>query len=319
MLSPDFAAYLAAVDSPAPTLEAPLPDTSFTGVDTHGHVFTRELRMAEGRRYTPAYDAPISAYLAMLDGNSISHGVLVQPSFLGTDNSYLLKALRQAPERLRGVAVLLSSTSVSELAILNRLGVVGVRLNLIGLSDPALATAEEQAYLRRLASLGWLVELQLEAPRLPRIMPDLLRAGVRVLVDHFGRPDHSLGVNCPGFRYLLTLAGTRCVWVKLSGAYRNGTAKPVANVAASAALHLLDTYGSDRLVWGSDWPHTGYEQLGRPDTARRALDRWVPAENDRMAVLVDTPRVLFRFSTAIAEGPQQTTFQPVNLLGERDA
>lgn len=319
MLSPDFAARLAAVDSPALTLEAPLPDTGFTGVDTHGHVFTRELRMAEGRRYTPAYDAPISAYLAMLDGNGISHGVLVQPSFLGTDNSYLLKALRQAPGRLRGVAVLPSSTSAGELAILNRIGVVGVRLNLIGLPDPALADAEEQAYLRRLASFGWLVELQVEAPRLPGIMPALLRAGVRVLVDHFGRPDHALGVNCTGFRYLLTLGGTRCVWVKLSGAYRNGTAKPGRHVAASAALHLLDTYGSDRLVWGSDWPHTGYEQLGRPDAARRALDRWVPAVSDRTAVLVDTPRVLFRFGATTGEGPQQTTFQSANLPGERNA
>jgi predicted TIM-barrel fold metal-dependent hydrolase len=319
MLSPDFAARMAAVDSPAITLEAPLLGTGFTGVDTHGHVFTRTLRMAEGRRYTPVYDAPISAYLAMLDGNGISHGVLVQPSFLGTDNRYLLRALRQAPERLRGVAVLPVGIPAEELAVLDSIGVVGVRLNLIGLPDPTFAHAEIQTHLRRLAELGWLVELQVEAPRLPRIMPALLGAGVQVVVDHFGRPDQTLGVKCTGFRYLLTLGGTRCVWVKLSGAYRNGTAKPGGHVAASAALHLLNTYGSDRLVWGSDWPHTGYEQLGRPNAALRALGHWVPVESDRLAVLVDTPRILFRFGAAACEGTQQTNIQTANLPGERNA
>ncbi len=319
MLSPDFAARMAAVDSPAITLEAPLLGTGFTGVDTHGHVFTRTLRMAEGRRYTPVYDAPISAYLAMLDGNGISHGVLVQPSFLGTDNRYLLRALRQTPERLRGVAVLPLGIPTEELAILDSIGVVGVRFNLIGLPDPSFAHAEVQAHLRRLAELGWLVELQVEAPRLPCIMPALLRAGVRVLVDHFGRPDRTLGVNCTGFRYLLTLGGTRCVWVKLSGAYRNGTAKPGGHVAASAALHLLDTFGSDRLVWGSDWPHTGYEQLGRPDAARLALHHWVPTGSDRLAVLVDTPRALFRFGAKAGKDHQQSITQTANLPGERNA
>ncbi len=319
MLLPDLAARMAAVDSHALTSEALLLDTDFTGVDTHGHVFTRALRMAEGRRYTPAYDAPTAAYLAMLDGNGISHGVLVQPSFLGTKNGYLLKALRQSPSRLRGIAVLSPRTSPEKLAALNRLGVVGVRLNLIGQPTPSLADSKTQTYLRRLAEIGWLVELQVEALRLALLMPALMEAGVRVLVDHFGKPTPTLGVSCPGFRYLLGLGATGRVWVKLSGAYRNGTAKPGAHVAASAASHLLHTFGSDRLVWGSDWPHTGYEELGRPDAARRALDQWVPAERDRLAILVDTPRTLFRFGAEAGEGLQWSTAHTIHPHGERNA
>ncbi|MGY4480486.1 hypothetical protein [Bradyrhizobium sp. USDA 3364] len=53
-------------------------------IDTHAHVFHRGLKLAPGRRYAPDYDAPLALYLQQLDQNSITNGVLVQPSFLGT-------------------------------------------------------------------------------------------------------------------------------------------------------------------------------------------------------------------------------------------
>ena len=74
-----------------------------TGIDTHAHVFARGLTLAEGRRYAPDYDAPVEDYLRRLDENGLSHGVLVQPSFLGTDNGFMLDALRRHPDRLRGI------------------------------------------------------------------------------------------------------------------------------------------------------------------------------------------------------------------------
>jgi predicted TIM-barrel fold metal-dependent hydrolase len=46
----------------------------------------------------------------MLDRYGMSHGVLIQPSFLGTDNAYMVQGLRTAPERLRGIAVVSPET-----------------------------------------------------------------------------------------------------------------------------------------------------------------------------------------------------------------
>jgi predicted TIM-barrel fold metal-dependent hydrolase len=54
------------------------------------------------RRYAPSYDAPLGDYLGQLLAHGFSHGVLVQPSFLGTDNRYLLSALQTVPGQLRG-------------------------------------------------------------------------------------------------------------------------------------------------------------------------------------------------------------------------
>ncbi|VCY86523.1 hypothetical protein BANRA_05262 [Escherichia coli] len=57
--------------------------------DTHAHVFVRGLPLAEHCRYVPDYDATPESYLTHLDRFGIDVGILVQPSFLGTDNHYM--------------------------------------------------------------------------------------------------------------------------------------------------------------------------------------------------------------------------------------
>lgn len=266
-----------------------------TAIDTHAHVFERGLPLANARRYAPGYDAPLSAYLAQLDAHGVSHGVLIQPSFLGMDNSYMLAAIKQAPQRLRGVAVIDPAAPETFLAQLNAEGIVGIRLNLIGAPDPQLKSAVWQAALAHLHALDWHVELHVEARRLPTLLPPLLEAQVNVVVDHFGRPDPKLGVDDPGFAALLTAGRSRRVWVKISGAYRNGAAGRGEAIAVAAMPRLKDSLGLDRLVWGSDWPHTQYESLVSYDQARAFVDVLLPNAADRQQVLVDTPAQLFRF------------------------
>src|SRR5690606_31381878 len=145
---------------------------------------------------------------------------LVQPSFLGTDNSHMLDALRAAPARLRGVAVVEPGIAPTALQALADSGVVGIRLNLIGLPVPELGLPVWQTLLARVNALGWHVEVHLPASRLPDILPGLLAAQCRVVVDHFGRPDPARGVSDPGFQYLLRQGDSGRVWVKLSAPYR---------------------------------------------------------------------------------------------------
>jgi len=266
-----------------------------TGIDTHAHVFERGLPLAGARRYAPSYDAPLAAYLAQLDAHGLSHGVLIQPSFLGVDNSYLLAALKQAPQRLRGVAVIDPTVPETFLAQLDTEGIVGIRLNLFSVPDPQLTSPTWQAALRRLHALGWHVELHVEARRLPALLPPLLEAQINVVVDHFGRPDPALGVGDPGFAALLAAGRSRRVWVKVSGAYRNGDGGDGEATALAAMPRLKDALGLDRLVWGSDWPHTQYEALIRYDTAWAFADVLLPDTKARRQVLVDTPAQLFRF------------------------
>jgi predicted TIM-barrel fold metal-dependent hydrolase len=265
-------------------------------IDTHAHIFQRGLKLANVRRYAPDYDATLADYLGMLDRHGIARGVLVQPSFLGTDNSYLLSGLQSCAGRLRGIAVVDPDVPLAQLQGMDAAGVVGIRLNLVGgAAVPDFSSAQWRTLLQRVLDMGWQVEVHREAGRLPKILQPLLDAGVKVVVDHFGRPDPALGVDDPGFRFLLEAAASRRVWVKLSGAYRNGTNGRGQQVALDAIPLLRAAFGLDRLVWGSDWPHTQFEKNIEYGQAHRALDTWLADPEERRIVLVDTPEKLFRF------------------------
>lgn len=259
-------------------------------VDCHAHVFTHSLRLVEGRRYTPGYEATISDYLRMLDSNGLTHGVLVQPSFLGPDNGYLLEALRQQPERLRGIVVLPPETSPQELRELDRCGVRGIRLNLIGRQPLSLGELVWQRHLAEITQLNWLVEVHTDSASLPEVLRPLLAAGVRVVVDHFGRLG-KLGVQEPGFRSLLEAGSTRRLWVKLSASYRLAD----EHLALEAVPLLRRALRLDRLLWGTDWPHTGFEAVATPAAAQRKLELWFPDPVEREVVLMQTPAHLFGF------------------------
>ncbi len=277
-----------------------------TAIDTHAHVFSHDLPLAQRRRYAPAYDAPLSQYLAQLDAHGVSHGVLIQPSFLGTDNSYLVRSIATAPQRLRGIAVIdpvAIAADPGQLDALARAGIVGIRLNLFSLPDPDYTSAAWRTTLAKVASLGWQIEVHCEAQRLPQVVGPLLARGdeaIDVVVDHFGRPQPALGIDDPGFRYLLSLGETRRVWVKVSGAYRNvrkgaGVDANGSETALAAMPLLQSAFGLDRLVWGSDWPHTQFEKVESYDAVYALMLKLLPTERERRAVLVDTPARLFRF------------------------
>ncbi|MBT2322098.1 amidohydrolase family protein [Variovorax paradoxus] len=273
--------------------EAGAAIAAITVIDSHAHVFRRGLPLAPVRRHAPDYDALLPDYLALLDAHAVSHAVLVQPSFLGTDNSFLLDALRACPERLRGVVIIEPSIGVDELTALDRQGVCGVRLNLVGLPIPDFAGAEWQRLFARVRALDWHVELHRESRDLAHAGQPILDAGCKLVVDHFGRPG-AADAGDPGFGWLLQSAASRRVWVKLAAAYRSWP-DPRGSEARKAAQALLQAFGAERLVWGSDWPHTQHQDIVDYASTHAALADWVPDAAARRRILVDTPARLFRF------------------------
>ena len=249
-----------------------MADSLITGIDTHAHVFTQDLPLAAGRRYAPAYDATLDRYRAMLASIGMSHGVLIQPSFLGFDNSFLLACLDAYPQQLRGVVMADPANALGYIDDWHARGVVGIRANLIGAQLPDFADKHWTA---------------------------LLASGVWIVIDHFGRFDPALGIGDPGFAHLISLGQTRRVWVKGSAAYRvsakPGDAAATFATAASAWAALLPAFGVDRLLWGTDWPHTQFEHVCDPQRAINDLHRLVTDASHRQAVLIDTPAELFHF------------------------
>ncbi len=266
-------------------------------VDTHIHVFIPGLKLAPVLRYVPEYSATIEDYQVPMKEAKISHAVLVQPSFLGTDNSYMCSVLKQHRKMLRGIAVVEPSISEDELDQLQSDGVVGIRLNLDGLPLPKFDKGHWPHLLGSIRQRGWQIEIHREAKDLPELIEPLVDAGIRVVVDHFGRPDDVLGAKDPGFQALLKFGPSRQVWVKLSGAYRNGNqGRGFAGAPEQSAL-LLEHLGADRLVWGSDWPHTRHESYITIQQMLLCLEEWVPTEDTRARILSQNALELFYFES----------------------
>lgn len=274
---------------------APPAAPAVTAVDTHAHVLKRDLPLAAERHSAPRRDARVEEYVALLDANGISHGLLTAPSFYGADNSLLTASLRAYPGRLRGTAIVEPAISDDALAALDRAGVVGIRLNWLRRDVlPDLTTVDYRQLLSRVGALGWHVEIYLEGAKLAAVLPTLRASGVRVVVDHFGAPDPTRGTACLGFQAVL--AGVRAgdTWVKLSAPYRLGGADPRRYVDALLAA------APGQLVWATDWPFVGFEDAIAYGQCIQWLREWVPDAAMRTTILATTPAKLFGFGNGVA-------------------
>lgn len=274
-------------------LKSPAP---ITGIDSHAHVFRHDLPMAAERRYAPDYDATVQMYLSHLDRWGLSHGVLIQPSFLGTDNHHLLAAIARQGDRLRGVAVVSPEASEADFDRLASGGTVGIRLNLVGQPLAAYHQTHWRSFFERVARRGWSVEIQRRMADLATIIVPIRDAGVSVVVDHYGLPPGPIDRSQPAHRAFLELLADDGVWVKLSAAYRCNASLVQARASLAA---LREARGAlDRLVWGSDWPHTRFENQTNYEEQWRALAELLPDVAERQRILIDNPARLFGFEAS---------------------
>jgi predicted TIM-barrel fold metal-dependent hydrolase len=257
----------------------------------------------------PAYmagEASVAELKTLRAQLGIERNVLVQISFYGTDNSCLANALAELGCTARGIAVLPPDVSLRELQRLHAAGVRGVRLNLeTGRTrDPAMVSAHLEAFAIRLAPLGWHIQIYAALPVIAGLSPQVAQLPVPVVADHFGSPVAAKGVGQPGFAELLDLVRKRKVFVKLSGCYRISKAPDYEDVAPFA--RALIEAGPDRLLWGSDWPHSGRLDSGsRTEIAPyQAIDdakvlgllaQWCPDAAIRKLILAETPAKLYGF------------------------
>jgi predicted TIM-barrel fold metal-dependent hydrolase len=250
--------------------------------DAHAHVIGDPLvyPMAPGRAYTPA-PASVDQYLAMLDRAGIARGVLVQPSIYGVDNRCLTDALVRAGGRLVGVAVPPPESTIADLEALHRLGVRGVRCNLINPGGLPLDTAI--GWRDTMRALGWHVELHASINALPALSDLLAPFAVPVVIDHFGRPS---SLQSPRLAELVGLVRAGACFVKLSAPYRISAQPPLWHEVAPIARRFLEANPA-HCLWGSDWPHVDVAVPVRTDDVVAVLRDWC-ADDDLRSMVIRT-------------------------------
>lgn len=264
-------------------------------VDTHAHVFSRESTVIPNARYQPSYDATVGQFLANLDAHQIRYGVLVQISFYGTDNSHMLQAVAQAPDRLKAVAVVPLDIDWATMQQYQQQGVCGIRLNLFGLPIPDVQTEQWQQFAGSLKKLGWHIELHCPPAYLIQLLPALAQYDVPVVIDHLGRLPSDQAVDSPEYLQFLSLLNPEQHWLKLSGLYRFAHAENAVERAQDIYARLKQQGMLQRIVWGSDWPHTQHESETDYTRNWHLLHQVVPDETERQLILSDNPCRLFGF------------------------
>jgi len=267
-------------------------------IDCHNHVFDPvRFPYAPDARYEPHGQeiGTAAQLLAVFDAYGVQHALVVGPnSGYDTDSRCLLDALERGKGRLKGAAVVPNDISRSELADLRAAGVIGITFQaaLMGVDYYAKTTD----LLGELAALSMFVDVQVEGDQLVSMLPLLERSEVRILVDHCGRPSPQAGIDQPGFGALLRLAETGRVAVKLSGLVKCSRQAYPYQDALPFVRALIDAYGFDALVWGSDWPFLRAPERVDYGPLLKLVERLIPEPADRRKVLWDTPRTMFGFS-----------------------
>lgn len=230
--------------------------------DCHAHVFCgAAYPYAAQPVYTPhpSQAGTVEQLLAVLDTHGLTHGLLVGAQPYGPDNRCLL----------------------------------GVNLSTCGMRE--LTEPGADRLFARIKEMSWFLQIHCEKDELVPAAPILVRAGVRVMVDHFGRPDVARGLRQPGFQALLALGRSGAAVVKLSGPFRSSVAgHPYHDVDPFVAA-AIEAFTLERCVWGSDWPFVRMDQRVDYGPGLACLPRWLPDPRDRRTVLWDTPARLFGF------------------------
>lgn len=280
--------------------------------DCHVHIFgpREKYPLAAERTFVPGL-ASVADLVAMHRRIGIERTVIVQASMQGTDNRCLLDAmqeLRRQGREVRAVAVVRPDIDAAELAQLHAAGVRGLRVNLqsFGETDPVVAARRLMATAQLAARMQWHVQTYTTLPVIAQLKKVIAALPVPLVIDHFGLADPAAGTAQPGWRELLGLVRAGHAYVKLSAPYRLVDEELGADGRAMA--RALIEANPERMLWGTDWPHTGAWpgrvrdlEVAEPfhpvdDGAMLAMfGRWTDAA-ERQRILVDNPQRLYQFT-----------------------
>jgi len=272
-------------------------------VDAHCHVFGPGLRFpfAPERKYTPC-DASKEQLFALRDHLGFSRNVVVQATCHGADNRALLDALAHSDGRARGVATVRRDVTDDELHSMHEAGVRGVRFNFVRRLVDFTPKDELVEIANRIARFGWHVVIYFEARDLPELWDFFTAIPTDVVVDHMGRTDVTKPIDGPEFELFLKLMREHpTVWSKVSCPERLSVTGPPALGGEREAYRDVVPFArrvveefSDRVLWGTDWPHPNLKDH-MPDDGLLVdfLPHIAPTPELQRKLLVDNPMRLY--------------------------
>lgn len=236
-------------------------------IDSHLHIWRTDHPLTDTAWHAPPTDAPVEDCLAELDRQGVIFAVVAAASIHGEYADYVRAALK-AHRRLRATAVLPANADIYRMEQMAAEGFVGVRLMRAFSDHVPPPDGLLRMHLRRVADLGWHVHLVDQHQRVADSIAAVEASGARLVIDHMGIGDlhYPGGIDNPGFKAILAAVERGNTWVKVSGKFRISTDA----TAAAFTEQILRVAGTERVLWGSDWPFAGFE--GRVSYASALAD-----------------------------------------------
>ena len=282
---------------------SPLPPPN--ACDCQFHIF-------DDRTKYPIYNEPNASapnatfadIRRVLTTMGFNRGVIVHSQRYRTDHSLLIDALEslssEERKNFRATCIIDDSVDDREMARLEALGVCGARFNLGRRYSDSVDPREVRRSMDRVREIGWHARLHLAGSDLPEWGEFLLTIrDLTMVVDHMGHLEFSLGVEQPFLLWFTDrLKNDPNWWILLSNGNRDSAMDRGWDDAIPFARAFIDA-APDRMIWGTDWPHSGWR--GRPmmNDAElvELLYRYVDHDAALVrAILVDNPARLHGFA-----------------------
>jgi L-fuconolactonase len=234
-------------------------------IDAHLHVWDPRATGQAWLEVFPALHGPfgLAEFEQASAPDGVSTGILIQVLPSAAETARFLALAQAAAGRIAGVvgwADLAGHGISDELARLRALPggerLVGVRHRVQDEADPDwLRRPDVQRGLRAVgaAELGY--DLLVRPAQLPAALAVTAALdSVRFVLDHGGRPDIADRGFEPWASLIRELARRPNVACKVSGLITEAGTDWKPELLAPYADHLLNCFGPDRLLFGSDWP-----------------------------------------------------------------
>ncbi|KAH8817206.1 hypothetical protein F5884DRAFT_667552 [Xylogone sp. PMI_703] len=244
------------------------------GWDVHHHIFEPSRFPYHKIRHLTPPPAPVSEYLEFKRKLGLTHSVLTHGLSYGDDCTSLTHFLKDLdPKYTRGIGVLNPETTTNaDLQAMHAIGVRGIRVNLYfykAMNDVELQKVALRSHVKRVADAcpGWSMAFTHTHPEFwgelrTVIIDEIVPSGVQLVTDHFALlkaqsmlPPGSHVQHQPGFEEIIELVRAGHLWIKLSAPHRISEMKPNYEDVKILVRAFVDA-NPERVLWGSDWPHT---------------------------------------------------------------
>jgi len=196
----------------------------------------------------------------LLDQAGVDHTVLVQAAATTDETRYLLSIADNHPMVAGVVGWIDMDSPTRAIEALNEFVLhpkfVGIRPMIQDIEDPAwIDQSELDIVLDALVEMNICFDALVRSEHLPFLFNCLTRhPDLRVVIDHGAKPDIAGGERQPWADSIAAIASQTSAYCKVSGLITEADSSQTYDDVMPYLDHLLDVFGSERLIWGSDWP-----------------------------------------------------------------